>query len=136
MTIGIVSAGNMPSYSAPLTPVTIETVPQIFNQYSIDGIGMAIATGMGWRGDRYWYRGHRGYRYYRPGYRYYNGAWFPLAAFGSGVIIGSAISRPAPAYRAGSAHVRWCYNRYRSYRAYDNTYQPNYGPRGQCISPY
>ncbi|MEK1852469.1 MAG: hypothetical protein AAAC48_11500 [Phyllobacterium sp.] len=46
MTIGIVSAGNMPSYSAPLTPVTIETVPQIFNQYSIDGIGMAIATGM------------------------------------------------------------------------------------------
>ncbi|MCB8828228.1 BA14K family protein, partial [Escherichia coli] len=29
---------------------------------------------------------------------------------------------------------RWCYNRYRSYRAYDNTYQPNNGPRRQCVS--
>ncbi|WP_348631649.1 BA14K family protein [Mesorhizobium sp. M6A.T.Cr.TU.014.01.1.1] len=32
--------------------------------------------------------------------------------------------------------MEWCYSRYRSYRAYDNTYQPYYGPRRQCISPY
>jgi len=38
--------------------------------------------------------------------------------------------------RLSNAHVRWCYNRYRSYRAWDNTFQPNYGPRRQCISPY
>ncbi|MDG4880011.1 BA14K family protein [Mesorhizobium sp. WSM4884] len=38
--------------------------------------------------------------------------------------------------RLSSAHVRWCYDRYRSYRAWDNTFQPNYGPRRQCISPY
>ncbi|RWQ89654.1 MAG: BA14K family protein [Mesorhizobium sp.] len=36
----------------------------------------------------------------------------------------------------GDSHVEWCYSRYRSYRAYDNTYQPYYGPRRQCISPY
>jgi hypothetical protein len=36
----------------------------------------------------------------------------------------------------GSAHVEWCYNRYRSYRAWDNSWQPNYGPRRQCRSPY
>ncbi len=36
----------------------------------------------------------------------------------------------------GNDHVSWCYNRYRSYRAYDNTFQPYYGPRRQCISPY
>lgn len=36
----------------------------------------------------------------------------------------------------GNAHVNWCYNRYRSYRAYDNTFQPYYGPRRQCVSPY
>jgi hypothetical protein len=36
----------------------------------------------------------------------------------------------------GNAHVNWCYNRYRSYRAYDNTFQPYHGPRRQCISPY
>ena len=36
----------------------------------------------------------------------------------------------------GSAHVRWCYDRYRSYREWDNTFQPYNGPRRQCISPY
>lgn len=34
------------------------------------------------------------------------------------------------------AHVDWCYDRYRSYRAYDNTYQPYGAPRQQCWSPY
>ncbi|MNW17119.1 Lectin-like protein BA14k precursor [compost metagenome] len=63
-----------------------------------------------------------------------------MAAFGTGVIIGGAIAqpprytRPAPVY--GSRHVQWCYDRYRSYRAYDNTYQPYGGPRRQCYSPY
>lgn len=65
---------------------------------------------------------------------------------GSGVYLGLGI---APAYRLyneprriyrpqrlGSAHVRWCYDRYRSYRAYDNTFQPYNGPRRQCWSPY
>ncbi|TIP33596.1 MAG: BA14K family protein, partial [Mesorhizobium sp.] len=29
-----------------------------------------------------------------------------------------------------------CHDRYRSYRAWDNTFQPYNGPRRQCISPY
>src|SRR4051812_48384251 len=36
-----------------------------------------------------WYRGHRGYRYYRPGYSFYNGYWFPSFLFGA--LLGSAI---------------------------------------------
>ena len=96
------------------------------------------------RGNNYYYNGHRGYRDRRPGYRRHNGYWFPPAAFIAGAIIGGAIAnqpgpvyRPAPAYRpASNAHVRWCYNRYRSYRAADNSFQPNYGPRQQCVSPY
>ncbi|MCV3735467.1 BA14K family protein (plasmid) [Rhizobium sp. TRM96647] len=85
-----------------------------------------------------YYNGHRGYRYARPGYRYHDGYWFPLAAFATGAIIGGAITAPrAPAYSGGgSAHTQWCYNRYRSYRAYDNTFQPYNGPRQQCYSPY
>ncbi|MBB5702749.1 hypothetical protein FHS76_002638 [Ochrobactrum daejeonense] len=88
----------------------------------------------------YW-NGHRGYRYYRPGYRRYNdGWWYPLAAFGAGAIVGGALAAPArPVYRApaySNAHVQWCYNRYRSYRASDNTFQPYNGPRQQCYSPY
>ena len=86
------------------------------------------------RGGYSYYNGHRGYRYYRPGYREYNGIWFPLGAFAAGAIIGGAISQPQVRY--GGSHVEWCSNRYRSYRAYDNSYQPNYGPRRQCNSPY
>ena len=38
--------------------------------------------------------------------------------------------------RLSSAHVQWCYDRYRSYRSWDNTFQPYNGPRQQCWSPY
>ena len=85
-------------------------------------------------GGNYYYRGHRGYRYYRPGYHEYNGWWFPAAAFLTGALITGAINS-GPRY-GGNAHVEWCYNRYRSYRSSDNTFQPNYGPRRECISPY
>ncbi|WP_309086059.1 BA14K family protein [Chelativorans sp.] len=43
---------------------------------------------------------------------------------------------PRPAYGLSQAHVNWCYARYRSYRPYDNSFQPYNGPRRACISPY
>jgi hypothetical protein len=107
-----------------------------------------------WRGDRGWryggvrpgtyyrdgwHNGYRGYRHRRHGYRYHNGFWFPAGAFIAGAVIGSAINNPPRRYYrsgGGSAHVEWCYDRYRSYRAYDNTFQPYNGPRQQCYSPY
>jgi hypothetical protein len=93
------------------------------------------------RGDVVYFNGHRGYRDYRPGYRRHNNFWFPAGAFIAGAIIGGAIAnQPQPRYvqpsRYGNAHVQWCYDRYRSYRAYDNTFQPYNGPRQQCYSPY
>lgn len=96
-----------------------------------------------WHGNRPGYRpgywnGYHGYNYARPGYRYYNGWWYPLAAFGIGAAVGSAIAQPSYGYAGGysSAHYQWCEDRYRSYRASDNTFQPNNGPRRQCNSPY
>ena len=87
-----------------------------------------------------YYNGYRGYRYERPGHRYYNGYWFPLGAFAAGTIIGGAIAAPSrPAVRPSGVnpkHYDWCSSRYRSYDARSNTYQPNYGPRKQCLSPY
>lgn len=88
-----------------------------------------------YRGDRRHWRHHPpryrdGYRYNRPHYRPYYPDWGPP------VYRHPPRYRPAPMYRGGNAHVRWCYNRYRSYRAYDNTFQPNFGPRRQCYSPY
>ena len=84
-----------------------------------------------------WYKGHRGYRDSRPGYRRHSdGYWYPLAAFAIGSIIGGAVNAPRPAYAMPASHVRWCEARYRTYRAYDNTYVPRAGVRAQCVSPY
>ncbi|RWC34389.1 BA14K family protein [Mesorhizobium sp.] len=87
-------------------------------------------------GDMYW-NGHRGYREYRHGYRRHGDYWFPLAAFATGALItGAIINNENNRVYEGNAHVQWCYDHYRSYRASDNTFQPNYGPRRECRSPY
>ena len=91
------------------------------------------------RGNDAFYNGHRGYRQQRRGYRQHNGFWFPPAAFIAGAIIGGAIGNQSPPVRVrpgGNAHVEWCYDRYRSYRASDNSFQPYNGARRQCRSPY
>lgn len=33
-------------------------------------------------------------------------------------------------------HIRWCLNRYRSYRTSDDTFAPRAGVRRYCISPF
>lgn len=55
-----------------------------------------------------------------------------------GLLVGAAIvnaNRPQ-AQPAGDAHIDWCFAHYKSYRLYDNSYQPYHGPRKPCISPY
>ncbi|WP_244494894.1 BA14K family protein [Bosea sp. Root483D1] len=49
-------------------------------------------------------------------------------------MAASAVARQNQS--AWSNHVAWCSQRFRSYRASDNTWQPNNGPRRQCVSPY
>lgn len=85
---------------------------------------------------RGYYRGHRGSREYRRGYRRHSdGFWYPLAVFGAAAIIGGAIANQ-PRASGGSSHVQWCADRYRTYRASDNTYVPRVGVRAYCNSPY
>jgi len=85
------------------------------------------------RADRRRLRGHRGHRNKRRGYRRHSdGWWYPLAAFGA-IAAGSAIANSAD---RGSRHEEWCEERYRSYRVWDNTFQPYNGPRKECNSPY
>jgi hypothetical protein len=64
---------------------------------------------------------------YYPAYRYYR----PYPSY-------RTYYRPRNYYRVGGgdSHISWCYSRYRSYRAWDNTFQPYYGPRRACRSPY
>ncbi len=59
------------------------------------------------------------YRYQRRPYTYYR----PHREY-----------EPSVAYEGGS-HVSWCYSHYRTYRAFDNTFQPYYGPRRECVRP-
>lgn len=89
-----------------------------------------VHDGIYWRDRRPYYNGHRGYPTRRPGYRYHDGYWFPHAAFSFGIIIGPRT------YQLTEAHYRWCERRYKTYRRWDNTFQPNYGPRKACVSPY
>lgn len=61
-----------------------------------------------------------------PAYQYYNNYQY----------VEPAPRRHYRTQRLSSAHVQWCYDRYRSYRAWDNSFQPYNGPRQQCWSPY
>lgn len=132
----------VPMAAAPAIDRATEAQPDI---QQVQWRGGGYYHGGGYGGGYYrrgYYGGYHGYPYYRSGYRYYDGYWYPLAAFGAGAIIGGAIASQ-PRYYAAPApeginprHYEWCANRYRSYRAYDNTFQPNVGPRQQCLSPY
>jgi hypothetical protein len=93
------------------------------------------------------WRRHYGGGYYGGGRYYGDGAGAAILGLGLGLGLGSMYNNydyydappPRRYYRAGrlsSAHVQWCYNRYRSYRSWDNTFQPYNGPRQQCYSPY
>ena len=87
-----------------------------------------------WRG-RHWH----GRRWHGPRYRYGPSLGVIIAppVYGRPVYRAPRYVAPArPAYGLGPAHVNWCYSRYRSYRASDNTFQPYNGPRRPCYSPY
>ena len=159
---GAIALGAVAAAS-PSSAMPLHHVPNL--QAAPDGVVTQVQDRRGFyrRGGSPYYNGHRGYRDERPGYRYHEGYWFPGGAFVAGAIIGGALAaqppyrpryyEPAPRYyepppvryyepaprrvvRSGDAHVRWCYSQYRSYREWDNTFQPYGGPRRECRSPY
>lgn len=101
-----------------------------------------------YRNNNNWNRHGGGKRHYRHRHHRHGGWdddwWWPGLA-GVGVGLGLSLLNPPvyysqPVYRvapgANAAHVAWCERRYRSYRVWDNTFQPYHGPRRQCDSPY
>jgi len=76
----------------------------------------------------------RYYGSYDPGY--YGSTYYGPYYYGSTRYYARRYYYPRTYYYGGNGHVRWCYARYRSYRAYDDTFQPYHGPRQACVSPY
>jgi hypothetical protein len=72
-----------------------------------------------------WYRGQRGYRYYRRGYRNYNGWWYPAGAFVAGALIGGAIAN-SNYYGGGYYGGGYYNNNYYGGGYYPRYYQPRY----------
>ena len=58
--------------------------------------------------------------------------------YGHGYGYRSYYQPSYPSYYGGgsSRHVRWCYNRYRTYSARTNTFRGYDGYRHRCRSPY
>ena len=80
-------------------------------------------------GDRCRYR-RAGCNHFFGGYHYRSPFWLSAPFIGGSVVIGGT------GYRYGNRHVRWCMDRYRSYKPRYNTWVTYGGEVRQCISPY
>ncbi len=80
---------------------------------------------------RYYGNRYYGNRYYRDRYYRNDNTGAIIGGLAAGAIIGGIIASQ-PRVRTGNSHIDYCYSKYRSYRASDNTYQPLNGPRRQC----
>lgn len=133
--------------AASAGPAGLSRMPSAVPQANMDVTSVQYCGGYGcrgWRGDGWRGRDYRRYNNWggyhpryggsgiyfsfgTPAYRYYEPRYYQPRYY-----------EPRRVYRSGvsSPHQRWCYDRYRSYRAWDNTFQPYGGPRQQCWSPY
>ena len=69
------------------------------------------------------------YRKRRHGYNHHHyGYWYARPYWGAAYYGGGR--------RAHRKHVRWCLNRYASYRIRSNTFRDYDGYRYECVSPY
>lgn len=110
-----------PAITAPTAPSSNVTLVRDHHRYTRK-----------WPRQRHWQR-HRRNHHYRRHWRPRSGVYLNFG------VLPRYEYRVAPRrrYRAlPSAHVRWCQDRYRSYRVRDNSWQPYNGSRRQCRSPY
>ncbi|MEX3010016.1 BA14K family protein [Hoeflea sp. TYP-13] len=100
-------------------------------------VGGIVSSNRGYRGY-----GYRCYNAYCNGPYYGNRGYYPKRRYGPsyyGRYYGRLpYYRPGPRYKTTyrRSHYNYCFSKYRSYRAYDNTFQPYHGPRKACRSPY
>lgn len=117
-----------------MTAFTAITPAEAFPVAAAPTIQTSNVSQIDWRGNdgnRWRHNGGRDRRYdhgrrYDRGYRHHNNTGAIIGGLAAGAIIGGIVAGSRS--NGGSS----CASRYRSYRASDNTYQPNSGPRVQC----
>lgn len=145
---GLIALGVLSGLSVPVGATPLSAVGQTLPANVASGHAQKLLQV---RHRNRCYARYCGQRYYK-GKRYQNWAgnnWRPYRYnryrprhyVGPGIYFGVPAYRYVQprrnyGYRLTAAHVNWCYNRYRSYREWDNTFQPYHGPRRQCWSPY
>ena len=87
-------------------------------------------------------RRHRYYSRHYPRHRYYRDDYYDRRydryrpVYVERRHVRRHVRRSHRRLHMSHSHVNWCYNRYRSYREWDNSFQPYHGPRRACYSPY
>jgi hypothetical protein len=136
--LGVIAGLSMPAAATPLAGASRAAIqPAAAPSVEFEQVNHRYRCYYGGCGYNYWNDDWR-YRYYRPYRRHYSGLYFSFGVPGFQYYAPSYryYDPPRRYYRRGGGHVAWCYDRYRSYREWDNTWKPYYGPRRQCWSPY
>lgn len=135
--LGMLAGLAAPAAAAPLAGISRATVAPAVADARPDIVNInhrRYRCYDGWCGNKYWRDDDWRHRKYRRHHRRH-------------LYVQPRLYLGLPAYRyvaprryygrgLSSAHVAWCYDRYISYRAWDNTFQPYHGPRRQCWSPF
>ncbi|CAN5142064.1 hypothetical protein BH10PSE7_BH10PSE7_39370 [soil metagenome] len=144
-TMGLMSAGSASAASAinPGSPLPVLADYQSSNiqQVATNRQKRLWKYNQRRHGNRFRHRNGRfnhfygGYYYERPWWNLGNGVSITLGA--PGFYAPRPVYYPRPVYRvSGDAHVRWCFNHYRTYNPNNNTFAAYDGYRRRCISPY
>src|SRR5262245_44190693 len=129
--IALAAVASLPVYAAPIGPTIIRATAEWnggsrhWDGQNLNGRPVYVDDDEGddeYNGDDdYDYRPRRHYRYYNDYYdnNEYNDNYYEP-------VYPRRYYHRAYRYRSdgGSSHTQWCYARYRSYRAWDDTYQP------------
>ncbi|MDN2566132.1 BA14K family protein [Aquibium sp. A9E412] len=134
--LALSAAASLPASAGPAPAMAAATV----DARAASGQAASDVVEVRHRDRRHWRRGGR------HGSRHH---WRPRGRSGIFLYFGVPDTYVRPRYvrpryvrpgyaRPGlpAAHVRWCDRRYKTYRAWDNTFQPYHGPRKACRSPY
>ncbi|NEI72931.1 BA14K family protein [Rhizobium lusitanum] len=133
LALGIVSlaaglSSILPAYAFPIAELPITQQSDVIQVRNYGHHGGHIWHGHGHYNHGY-SRYNRGYGGYR-GYDHDGNAGAIIGGLAAGAIIGGVLA--SQSHYNGGTHAQSCANRYRTYRASDNTFQPNSGPRVQC----